>query len=158
MKGIFDDHGCVCCPLASRDTALDAVIRLPRWNYLAPLKRIRGIYESLRLPANRLRKPGGERRQDGTLCKNQQRLGPLTMDARRVALEQLLGVQAEVNRAADRHGLPCVDHLNTEEEMRIRELIEAGTWPDGWDGNEPTGDVLLPVFHADGSVQELLFA
>ncbi len=153
--------GCVCCPLASKDSALDAVIRLPKWEYLAPLKQIREIYRALRLPENRLRKPGGERRKDGTLCTNQQRLGPLTMDARWSALRELQEIQAAVNAAAARSPAwmkrPFVDHLNEEEHLRIAELIRLNTWPDGWSGTEPTGDVSMPDYHADGSIQHLLF-
>lgn len=149
--------GCVCCPLASRDTALDAVIRLPQWCYLSPLKGIRRIYEDLRLPRNRLRKRGGETRKDGTLCTNQQRMGPLTFPARLAALDRLLAIQAEVNAEADRHGRPRVDHLDAAEESRIRELIAAETWPDDWTGDEPTADVLLPQMRADGSVQPIFF-
>ncbi len=30
---------------------------------------------------------------------------------------------------------------------RIRELIAAETWPDGWDGDEPIGEsTLMPLF------------
>jgi DNA sulfur modification protein DndC len=149
--------GCVCCPLASRDLALDAVIRLPQWAYLTPLKQIRGIYEWLRLPANRLRKPGGETRKDGSLCRNQQRLGPIKLSARTEALHRLLRIQEEANADARLAGRPLVDHLDHEETGRILELIDSRTWPDGWEGTEPTGDVLLPSHHADGSVQEMLF-
>lgn len=149
--------GCVCCPLASRDSALDAVIAMPRWAYLAPLKKIRAIYEDLRLPANRLRKPGGETRQDGTLCKNQQRMGPLTLQARKSCLHRLYQIQNEVNIAAEKLNRPFVDHLNDEEFTRIVQLIEANTWPDGWDGDEPVADTLMPAHYADGSVQNLLW-
>lgn len=116
------------------------------------------IYEDLRLPANRLRKPGGERRKDGSLCSNQQRMGPLTMAARLDALDRLIAIQAEVNDSADRLKRPRVDHLDAEEEARIRELIAGGQWPDGWSGDEPTADLLMADHYADGSVQELLFS
>ena len=53
-------------------------------------------------------------------------------------------------------GRPRIDILNAEEEARIRELIDAGTWPQGWDGDEPTGDVPLDMIYADGWVQPLL--
>lgn len=149
--------GCVCCPLASRDTALDAVVANPRWAYLAPLKRIRDLYQWLRLPAQRLRKPGGEKRKDGTLATNQQRMGPLTFVARLNGLNALLGIQSEVNAAATAQLRPRIDHLNGEEQARIWELIGAGTWPDGWDGTEPTADTMLPTHYADGSVMPLLF-
>ena len=149
--------GCVCCPLAARDNALDAVVMNPNWFYLSPLKEIRAIYEQLRLPVNRLRKAGGERTKNGKLASNQQRMGPITLDARRVALESLIDIQARVNAAARYLNRPLVDHLNAEEEARIRELIAAGQWPDGWDGTEPTADTMLPTHYGDGSIMPMLF-
>lgn len=148
--------GCTGCPLAARDTALDNLTSRPQWAYLKPLHGLKPIYRWLREPANRLRQPGGEKRQDGTLSKNQQRMGPLTMEARLSALGQILAIQAECNAGADAAGRPRVDILNAEEEARIRELIAANTWPQRWTGDEPTGDVLLPTHYADGSVQPLL--
>jgi DNA sulfur modification protein DndC len=149
--------GCVACPLASNDTALDAMIAIPRWAYLAPLKRLRSVYRSLRAPVVRLRKPGGETRQDGTLVKNQQRMGPITLEARAEALATILGIQDEVNAAADRLGRPRIDILNAEEVARIEKLIEAGTWPQRWDGTEPRADQPFDAMFADGTVQPLLF-
>lgn len=148
--------GCTGCPLASRDTALDNLTKRAQWAYLAPLHGLKPIYRWLREPSNRLRQPGGEKRQDGTLSKNQQRMGPLTMEARLEALARILAIQAEVNAVAVATGRPQVDILNAEEEARIRELIAANTWPQRWTGDEPTGDVLLPIHYADGSVQQLL--
>lgn len=148
--------GCVGCPLASKDTALDALVAMERWAYLAPLKNLRPLYRDLRLPRSRLRKPGGERRQDGTLVKNQQRMGPLTLEARRDALARILAIQAEVNAAADALGRPRVDMLNTEEVARINELIDARTWPQRWDGSEPSAADHFDAMHADGTVQPLL--
>jgi DNA sulfur modification protein DndC len=84
-------------------------------------------------------------------------MGPLTFEARLAGLSRLLAIQADVNVAAEPLGRPRVDHLNSEEEARIRELIRARTWPDGWDGTEPTADTLLPTHYADGSVMPLLF-
>lgn len=149
--------GCVCCPLASKDTALEAICRQPQWAYLAGLKRIRTEYEAMREPRYRLRKPGGERRKDGQLCTNQGRLGPLTLEARRYFLERVLTIQADVNLAADRDRRPHVDYLNAEEVARINELIDGGTWPDGWDGTEPVGDAMHADVMRDGTVQPLLF-
>jgi len=148
--------GCVGCPLASRDTALDAMLAMERWAYLAPLKRLREIYRWLRLPGNRLRKPGGEARADGTLVKNQQRMGPITLEARLQALSDILAVQDEVNATADELGRPHIDVLNAEEVARIHELIAAKTWPQRWTGDEPTGDELFDAVYADGSIQFLL--
>lgn len=148
--------GCVGCPLAQHDTALDYVISQPAWSYLAPLKRLRPLWRELREPAVRLRKRGLELRADGTAAKNPQRMGPLTLEARERALGAVLAIQEECNAAARARGRPLVDILNGEEEVRVRELITAGTWPDGWEGDEPTGDVLLDKVFADGTVQPLL--
>jgi DNA sulfur modification protein DndC len=149
--------GCVGCPLATRDLALELLTAKPEWSYLAPLHRLRPLYRSLREPANRLRQPGGERRKGGGLSKNQQRMGPLTMDARLRALDEVLTIQSEVNATAAMTGRPPIDLLNWKEEARIRELIAANTWPRRWTGEEQVADAIVDELLADGSVQPNLF-
>lgn len=149
--------GCIQCPLASRDTALDYLLAQPSWAYLAPLKGLRPLYEELRQPKYRLRKDGTERRKDGTVPKNLMRLGPLTFEARRYALNQVLTIQEQINSAARLTARPTVDLVNADELARIHELIEGGAWPQGWTGGEVRGDVPLPQLNADGTVQDLLF-
>ncbi|MGY2155869.1 phosphoadenosine phosphosulfate reductase domain-containing protein [Pseudomonas tolaasii] len=149
--------GCTACPLASEDKALDTIMLNPAWAYLAPLKRIRAVWRELREPQHRLRKAGIERLKDGSIAANPQRMGPILLESRLMALERLLGIQAEINEAAQRLGRPLVDMINAEEEARIRELIAAETWPDGWDGDEPVATTPLDKVYADGSVQPLLF-
>lgn len=139
--------GCVGCPLAEKDVALEAVIALPHWSHLSPLLELKPIYRWMRLPSQRLRKSGVERLKNGAIAKNPQRMGPLTLDARRTALAQILDIQRRAR----------VDLINGEEEARIRELIAAGTYPDKWDGSEPTADTWLDAVYQDGSVQPLLF-
>lgn len=148
--------GCVGCPLASKDKALLAIVKMTAWDHMRPLLRLRAVYRALRLPRNRLKKTGLA--ADGTIAKakNKQRMGPLTFEARLWALGQILAIQAEVNEAAERLGRSGIDILNAEEEARIRELIAAGTWPDGWDGDEPTADTPMDAVYADGAVQPLL--
>lgn len=148
--------GCVGCNLASKDVALDRALSMPEWAYLAPLKRLRPLYQELKEFKNRLQK-NGERKKDGTLSANPMRKGPLTMAARRRALNDVLQVQLEVNAAALAKGRPQISLINDEELARIEELIAANTWPDGWTGEEPEGDVLLPQVMTDGSVQQILF-
>ncbi|CAE6950403.1 Phosphoadenosine phosphosulfate reductase [Ectopseudomonas oleovorans] len=149
--------GCTGCPLASEDKALDTILLNPAWAYLKPLKRIKQLWRELREPQHRLRKAGFEYLKNGSAAANPQRMGPLTFEARLMGLERILGVQSEINEAADRLGRPRVDLINAEEEARIRELIAAGTWPQGWDGDEPTADTPMDQINADGSVQPLLF-
>lgn len=144
--------GCVGCPLAQEEKALDTVLRNPRWSHLEPLKGLKPIYRELRLPHNRLKKAGAERLKDGSIAKNPQRMGPLTFEARLWALEKILAIQAEVNARGQ-----AIDILDAEEEARIRELIALETWPEGWDGDEPTADTVMPVVYQNGAVQPLLF-
>lgn len=148
--------GCTGCPLAERDTALDTVLRNPRWTYLEPLKGLRPIYRALREPRNRLRKPGTESLKDGSIGKNPQRMGPLTMDARRWALGEILSIQDAVNQGALAAGRPTIDFLDAEEVERIRYLIAADTWPEKWDGTEPTADIPIDKIYENGWVQPLL--
>jgi DNA sulfur modification protein DndC len=151
--------GCIGCPLASRDAALDAVIRKPEWAYLEPLKGLKPLYHRLtHNHANRLRKIDIELRKDGTPAKNPQRVGPLTMEARALGLATVKSIQAEVNTAANVEARPQIDILNAEEEFRIRELIAANTWPRGWAGDEEEGDVPIMKLFRDGTAQPLLTA
>lgn len=149
--------GCTGCPLASEDKALDTILSSPAWSYLRPLKGIKQLWRELREPQHRLRKAGFEYLKNGSAAANPQRMGPLTFEARLMGLERILGIQSEINEAADRLGRPRVDLINAEEEARIRELIAARTWPQGWDGDEPTADTPMDQINADGSVQPLLF-
>ena len=148
--------GCTGCPLASKDKALVSIIELPHWSYLSPLLNLRVIYREMKKKQYRLRKDG-ERNKDGRLAKNQQRLGPLTLEARLTFLEQILSIQSEINEKAVELTRPLIDILNKEEEQRIRQLIALQTWPNGWDGTEVRGDVILDKRYADGSVLPDLF-
>lgn len=122
--------GCVGCNLASRDNALERLLRRPEWAHLSPLLELKPLYAELKLPANRKRKSEPERRQDGQWSSNVQRLGPLTMDARYYALTRILDIQQRTG----------VDLINDAEQQRILELIDANTWPNKWTGDEITGD------------------
>jgi DNA sulfur modification protein DndC len=148
--------GCVGCPLATVDTALDALLKTERWAYLSPLKLLRPLWRELRSPTVRLRKAGGETRRDGSLVQNQQRMGPLTIEAREAALGRVLAIQSEINERAAGLGRPRVDLLNAEEEARVRELLAARTFPNKWSGDEPLATELLPGHNSDGTGQPLL--
>lgn len=149
--------GCVGCPLAQEEKALESILVMPRWQWLAPLRRLKPIYRELREPGRRLRKSGAERLKDGSIASNPQRMGPLTLDARLWALDQILAIQSECN-AARPDRLPALSLIDAEEEATIRRLIAAGTWPDGWDGDEPRADSWLPItVYENGSEQHDLF-
>ncbi len=150
--------GCIGCPLTHEEKALNTVLRNPQWSYLEPLRGLQPLWRELREPQHRLKKLGHERLKNGSLAKNPQRMGPLTLEARMMALDRVLGMQAACNEAAVKARRPLINLINAEEEARIRELISLGTWPQGWGGNEPTADTVLPsvVFH-NGAEQPNLF-
>jgi DNA sulfur modification protein DndC len=151
--------GCMGCPLASKDNALRAVIRQTGWEYLEPLTGLKPLYEELSFNhKHRLRKADIELRKDGSTASNPQRIGPLTMEARRYGLATVLDIQHRVNREAERLGRPLIDLINVEEFDRIMELIESNTWPDKWTGDEPTADVPIEKIFRDGTAQPLLMA
>ena len=139
--------GCIGCPLAVKDTALDHLVGTAEWAHLAPLKELKPLYRWMREPAQRLRKAGAETLKDGSLAKNPQRMGPLTLEARATALAKILDIQSRAR----------VDLINTEEEARIRELIAMRTFPDKWDGSEPSAAAWLDRVNQDGSVEPILF-
>ena len=87
--------------------ALDTLLKLPQWSYLAPLKRLKLLYAQLKRPVYRLRKQG-ERNKDGRLSANPMRLGPYTMEARRAGLAAVLAIQDEVNQVAHTQGRPAL--------------------------------------------------
>lgn len=148
--------GCVACPLAQEEKALESIIAMQRWSHLAPLRELKPLYRWLREPAQRLRKSGIERLKDGSIGKNPQRMGPLTLEARLEALDKILDIQHRVNSSGTRS--TRFELINAEEEARIRQLIAVGTWPDGWDGAEAQADQWLPVtIYGNGAEQHDLF-
>ena len=149
--------GCIGCPLAEQDTALDYVIGLPQWSYLAPLKRLKPLYRELREFRHRKQKDG-ERNKDGRYSSHPSRKGPLTLAARSWALGVVLGIQAEINTAAATLDRPPIDLINAEEEARIRELIALRTYPQKWSDDDPDAIELIPQTYSDGTRQELLLS
>lgn len=151
--------GCTGCPLASEDTALAVIINTPGWEHLRPLLWLRPIYRWMREPRQRLRKAGAERLKDGSLAKNPQRMGPLTLEARMQALEWILNIQRSVCEGAAAAGYPDrgINLIDAEEEALIRDLIAARTFPQKWDGDEPSAAAWLDAVYGDGTVQPLLF-
>lgn len=149
--------GCIGCPLVQKDTALDSLIKSEMWSYLAPLKRLKVLYREMRLPIHRLRKNGNQFKKDGSLAKNQQRMGPLKLASRLYFLQQIIEIQNEVNRLAIERSRPTIDILNQEEINRIQELINLKTFPNKWDGTEPDASEPQDVHYSDGSIMKRLF-
>lgn len=139
--------GCIGCPLAARDTALEVIVQMPAWHHLTPLLELKPLYRWMRKPQQRLRKSGVERLKNGQIAKNPQRMGPLTLEARAEALDRILDIQRRAR----------VDLINEEEEARIRELIAARTFPEKWSGDEPRADTWLDTILPSGAVQPIMF-
>lgn len=131
--------GCVGCNLASRDNALERLIRQPEWAHLRPLLEIKPLFAEMKLARNRKRKSEPEMRKDGKWAQNVQRLGPLTMEARAYGLERIKDIQSRAG----------VDLVSVDEEARIRELWALNTWPEKWSGAEVNGDVALDAYTVD---------
>ncbi|WP_419033244.1 phosphoadenosine phosphosulfate reductase family protein [Dysgonomonas gadei] len=150
--------GCVGCPLAQNDTALDAVIKLfpSEWGYLSPLRKLRPIYREMRDFKYRLRKHG-ETNNDGSLSKNPYRVGPLTIGARKIFTDRILKIQGEVNRLAADQGKKPIDIINQEELSRIQWHWDNNIWPKKWTGNEPIATDKFNQIYKDGSEDMNLF-
>jgi DNA sulfur modification protein DndC len=147
--------GCIGCPLATKDAALDNVISLPEWSYLQPLKRLRPLYAELRKFTHRKQKDG-ERNKDGQFSSNPSRKGPLIFEARKMALETVLEVQRDINMQAILNHRPTIELINGEEEARIRELIALRTYPQKWSDADPDATILIPQTYSNGDVQAIL--
>lgn len=139
--------GCMACPLVTNpqgtlkpDKMLERVVSIPKYAYLAPVKRLPEIYQFLLQPENRLRKIN-ETKKDGSPTANPNRMGPSNLETRLQALEQVLAIQAEINVNAG--SMPKISLISPEEEARIRELIAIRQFPYRWTGNEEAGHLLL---------------
>lgn len=148
--------GCICCPLASQDKALDTIIAMPHWEYLRPLKKLRDIYEEMRSPIHRLRQ-NGETKKDGTLAKNPDRMGPLTIEAREEFFARIVLIQDTINLSARHLKRPQIDILNVEEADFIRRCWAENVWPKGWTGQEISAAAAHDEIFNDGTIQPLLF-
>ena len=149
--------GCIGCNLVSKDKALLEIVKIPKWEYLSPLLDLRQMYAWLKLPKNRLRKIGFQTTKKGDGASNQNRMGPLTMEARKEGLERLLALIARVNKQAVKDDRPKIDIINAEEIDRIHWHWRQESWPQGWSGKEAVADLPFTQFYADGSSQDSLF-
>ena len=125
--------GCMGCPLASRDVALERVMRRPEWSRLSSLLELKPLWRELKQARWRKREVEPERRQDGAWGRNVQRMGPLTMDGRRYGLERVLDIQ-------ERAGVVILD---VDEEARIREMWALDMWPRKWSCADADADAPL---------------
>lgn len=148
--------GCVGCPLANHDTALDALMaKYPYWRYLEPIKELRPIFREMRKFEYRIRKHG-ETLKDGSLSKSPNRVGPLTIQARKLFMTHILGIQFKVNMQAAKEGKPGVYLINDEELKRIEWHWENNIWPERWTGKEPLATEPFDQMFQDGTVQNRL--
>lgn len=141
--------GCVGCNLVDHDTALERLVKIPRWEHLRSLLELKPLYRELTQAKYRKRKSGPEMRKDGQWSKNAQRLGPLTMAAREYGLNTVLDIQKRAG----------VNLICKEEENRIRELWKLNTWPNKWSDQDIDGDVFVEPVYTDGksmAVQKVL--
>lgn len=132
--------GCVGCNLASKDTALERLLRHPDWTHLHPLMELRVLYAELKRPKWRKRKAEPERTKAGAYSKNGQRMGPLTKAGRAHGLSAILDIQRRAG----------VDLINAAEEARIREMWSLNMWPRKWGENDIAADLPINRIYAIG--------
>jgi DNA sulfur modification protein DndC len=125
--------GCMGCPLAYRDVALERVVRRAEWAHLSPLLELKPLWRELKKAKWRKRKVDPERRKDGAWGRNVQRMGPLTMEGRTYGLERVLDIQR-------RAGVDVVDDV---EEARIREMWALDMWPRKWSARDANASTPL---------------
>ena len=128
--------GCVGCPLASRDVALERLVQQPDWEYLRPLLELKPLWRELKKPRWRKRKIEPEMRKDGQWGKNVQRMGPLTMEGRQYGLERVISIEGGVNMRATLEDRPLISLIDEEEKTRIREMWELDMWPRKWSADD----------------------
>lgn len=106
--------------------------------------------------AQRLRKVGYQVTKAGKGAPNQNRMGPLTFEARKEGLRWLKAIIHEVNTEARRLDRPEIDILNQEEENRILWHWKNLSWPQGWDGTEPVANESFIQYYSNGTFQPQL--
>lgn len=149
--------GCVGCPLAQKDTALDTILKNQKWSYLFPLKGLREVYREMRKSQYRLRQTGEQRLKDGSIPNNPNRMGPLTIESRKVFFDKVMNIQDSINKIAKPLNLPTVDILNDEEVAFIKKCWDEKLYPNGWTGDEPIASDDFDQIFRDGSIQKNLF-
>lgn len=84
-------------------------------------------------------------------------MGPITLEARKWAFDEIIKIQSEINALANIQGMPEVYLINDAEAIRIQELWKKNTWPNGWDGNEKRADEKFVQRNSDGTTVLDLF-
>lgn len=126
--------GCMCCNLVNQDRALDKIVTHSEYRHLEALYELQHIYAEMKKPQYRLQKIGGDRNQDGQFCMKQQRMGPLTFEARRYFFGRIRAIE----RAAD------VNLINPQEARYIGWLWANQALPDKWLLSDPVANKPLP--------------
>lgn len=139
--------GCIACPVASRDEALECMLRLPEWLHAAPLLELRGLWDEMRAHRWRKRKVGERDASGRVRAKASMRHGPLTMEARAYFLERVLDIQRRAG----------YELIGDEDEAFIRQCWADGVWPQKWSGSEVDGTDLVEHVYA-GATQPVLEA
>jgi DNA sulfur modification protein DndC len=139
--------GCAGCNLIEKDTAIERLVRMPEWEHLRPLLELKPLYRELTKAKWRKRKHEPEILKDGSYGKNPQRMGPLTMGARKFGLENILDIQKRSQ----------VDLINGEEEARIREMWVLDMWPNKWSAVDGDADLPVDAIRLDEETGKLVY-
>lgn len=132
--------GCIGCNLVDHDTALQRLVRDPKWSHLSPLLELKPLYRELTRSKWRKRKAEPETLKNGKPSKSGQRMGPLTMAGRKFGLETVLGIQKRAG----------IDLVNTEEERAIRDMWARNVWPNKWSDADISANTPIDRIMVDG--------
>lgn len=132
--------GCIGCNLVDHDAALQRIIRNEKWAHLSPLLELKPLYRELTKAKWRKRKAEPEILKNGKPSKSGQRMGPLTMAARKYGLDKVLDIQRRAG----------VDLINAEEEAAIRNMWARNVWPNKWSDADISAAAPIDRIIADG--------
>lgn len=118
--------GCMGCNLVERDRALDKVVTHPEWRHLRVLYELEHLYDEMKKPQYRLRKNKVTYTQKGEARLKAQRMGPLTIPARRYFYQRVMAIQKEAR----------VELISSDEAARIHEMWELGIYPETWTNDD----------------------
>ncbi len=178
--------GCICCPLASKDTALEYLVALPQRTSpkgLANASAVLGVSTQLSgaspmsdsskkwaylkplLKLRSLYEWAREFQNRHQKVGEKKKDGSYSSSPNRkgpltlAARKELLEKILAVQESVNnnRGSNLAIDLINPEERSRIEELIAAKTFPNRWSGDEPIGDEIVPQYDSSGNVQRSLF-
>lgn len=146
VDDVFDIRtGCISCNLVDTDWALKTLVRIPQYAHLAPLAKLKGIYEEMYSSKWRVRYQPQQRADGSYSARRAHGLGALTMEAREYFLERVEDVEQEAGYTL----------IEEREKHLIRRMWQWGFWPKSATrrySDHSGGDMLSIPIIVDGQI------